>query len=286
MIAPKIVSPARMRMLLSITCLLAGLLAGWGCTSPGRHIRAIHEDERNRVTLVARGGDRTGSFAHPLSFSEADWDIIFQGIRVQPKKRLLPSIGADQAGPREAFREGERQYLAQQLGQAFAQAGPDQWVAFSLSRPREEASDVRGGPGVTEVTSGGFFVQGAKLHLLLANYRFTVTVMGVLEKIRKDPLRPAGDAFYQLVASRHQTVQVDEESALTRPFRSQVPELIIDYKASLAQSSPKNEEAAEPESQKPRALEERLRTLQRLREQGLITEEEYRLKRQKLLDEL
>jgi hypothetical protein len=34
------------------------------------------------------------------------------------------------------------------------------------------------------------------------------------------------------------------------------------------------------------SAEERLRALQRLRDQGLVTEEEYRLKRQKLLDEL
>lgn len=238
------------------------------------------------MRLEARETGEAMRFAHPLSLHEADWETILRGIRMQPRKRFLPSIGAGQPGPREAFTESERRYLARHLSQAFSQAKPDDWVVFALSQPREEDGDVRGGPGVTEVTSGGFFVEGGQLHLRLANYRFAITMRDVVEKIRNDPLRPGGDAFYELVAGRHQTIGADEEPGFTVPFRTQVPELVIEYQAWLTRPDQKPGDPDASEPKKPQPIDERLRTLRGLWDDGLITEEEYRQKRQKLLDEL
>lgn len=238
------------------------------------------------MRLEARETGEARRFAHPLSLDEADWQTILQGIRVQPRKRLLPSIGAGQAVPREAFTESEQRYLARHLSQAFAQARPYEWVVFFLAQPRDQEGDVRGGPGVTEAASGGFFVQDGQLHLLLANYRFAITMRDVVETIRSDPMRPAGDAFYELVAGPHQTMAADEGPGLRMPFRARIPELVIEYQAWLTRPDQKPEDPDASQSDKPRSPEDRLRTLQRLREQGLITEEEYRGKRQKLLDEL
>jgi hypothetical protein len=68
---------------------------------------------------------------------------------------------------------------------------------------------------------------------------------------------------------------------LTQPIRAQSLELVFDYQASL--SSP-DETVPEPGPTAP--LEERMERLQRLYDKGLITQEEYQLKRQSLLDEL
>lgn len=144
---------------------------------------------------------------------------------------------------------------------------------------------MRGGAGVTEATSGGFFVEEGQLHLLLANYRHAVTVKAVLSTIRENPMRPASEALYELVEGPHQTVRADAGLGLGRVFRA-VPELVIDYRAWLTRPDKKLEHSEAVAPQKPQALEDRLRALQRIWEQGLITEEEYRLKRQELLDEL
>ena len=272
---------------------LAGVIVTMGvsgCTGTGRSTRAVHQDPDRSVRLESRqvsGEDGSPMrFAHPVPLSEEDWARILGTISVQPQKRFLSSIGAGQAGPRVAFDEDERRYLAGYLREAFSMARPDEWVIFSLNHPREEREDLRGGPGVTEVTSGGLFVEGELLHLMLANYRFAVTIKEVKAQIRGDPLRPAGDMLYELVPGRHQSVHAVTAGGLSGLFRPSLLELTIEYQALLAHPDEKPDELSTSGTRASQSIEDRLRTLQRLREQGLITEEEYRLKRQKLLDQL
>lgn len=268
------------------------LLAIHGCGGPVRYHRPIHDEPERYVRLEARYGHGEGygydgaamKFAHPVALSEADWDKVLKGVRVQLRKQLF-SLGGAQTAWEEAFIEPERRYLARYLAEAFSQARPDEWVVFGLTRRRDPGGDRRGGPEVTEMTSGGFFIEGEQLRLLLANYRYAASVPFIREQIRDDPLRPAGDALYELVPGRHQAARavhtINTELDLTKPIRAQLSELVITYQSFLASpDEPEAEPGARP------SPDERLRTLQHLREQGLITEEEYRLKRQKLLDEL
>jgi hypothetical protein len=268
------------------------LLVIYGCGGPVRYVRPVNDSPEQYVRLEARYGHGQGygydgsamRFTHPLVLGETDWGKILKGIRVQPRKRLL-TIGATEAHPEEAFPEGEARYLARYLAEAFSMARADEWVVFCLGRQRGEGGTLRGGSGVTEMTTGGFFVEGGLLHFVLANYRYAVSVPSVQEQIRDDPLRPAGEAFYDLVPGPHQTARwldtINAQPDLTKPLRAQLSEMVIEYQPFLAlPDEPTLRPGGRP------SPEERLRTLQRLREQGLITEEEYRLKRQKLLDEL
>lgn len=267
------------------------LLAVSGCGGPVRYVRSVNDAPEQYVRLEARYGHGEGygydgaamKFSHPVTLNEADWAKILKGIRVQPRKRLL-TRGAPEAHPEEAFTEGEARYLARYLAEAFSIARPDEWVVFYLGRQRGEAGALRGGSGVTEATSGGFFVERGQLHFVLANYRYAVSIPSVQEQIRDDPLRPAGDALYDLVPGPHQTARwldtINSRPDLTKPLRAQLSEMVIEYQPFLALP---DEATVGPSGRLP--LEERLRTLQRLRDQGLITEEELRLKRQKLLDE-
>lgn len=268
------------------------LLAVSACGGPVRYVRSVNDGPEQYVRLEARYGHGEGygydgaamRFTHPLVLGETDWGKILKGIRVQLRKRLL-TIGATEAHPEEAFTESEARYLARYLAEAFSIARPDEWVVFCLGRQRGEGGTLRGGSGVTEMTSGGFFVERGQLHFVLANYRYAVSIPSVQEQIRDDPLRPAGDAFYDLVPGPHQTARwldtINSQPDLTKPLRAQLSEMVIEYQPFLALP---DEATLGPGGRPP--LEERLRTLQRLRDQGLITEEEYRLKRQNLLDEL
>lgn len=274
---------------------LASTVVFWtayGCGGPVRYARAVDESPDHFVRLEARYGHGQGygydgasmPFTHPVAFSQSDVEKILKGIRLQLRKGLL-TIGAKETGPKEAFTESERRYLANSLAEAFARARPDEWVVFFLSRPRGQEPDQRGGPVVTEVTSGGFYADGAQLRLVLANYRYAVSMPLLLEQIREDPLRPAGEEFYELFAGPHQTVRrldtINTKWDLTKPVRAHLSEMTIEYQAVLAFP---DEPVLAPDGRP--FVEERLRALQRLRDQGLITEEEYRDKRKKLLDEL
>ncbi len=263
---------------------VATLLVIHGCGGPVRYSRAVQEEVHRYVRLEARYGygpqygydSAALRFAHPVSLSEAEWLRLLQAIQVRPRKGIL-TIGMEPAGPSAAFLEDDRRFLARFLALAFAKARADEWVVFYLSHPR----DGGGGPGVVELSSGGFFVEGGQLHLVLANYRYAAALPFIQEQIRDDPLRPAGEAFYEPVPGTYQSVRSVKIWDRTQPVRAESVELTTDYQTLLGSQQ---EPVLKPAGDTP--LNERLRTLDQLYKEGLITEEEYQLKRQRLLDEL
>jgi NADPH-dependent FMN reductase len=150
---------------------------------------------------------------------------------------------------------------------------PDDRVVFALSRHR--SSDP------TEITSGGWFVNGPSLPLVLANYRYPVTMPSVRELLWQDPLWSKAGPFYNLVAGEHQTVV--EEGSFVRFFSPTLPVLSIACKPLLLaelSSSPAARNTSAGISLSPRpdtaspshgSIEERLQMLERLKQKGLIT---------------
>jgi hypothetical protein len=182
----------------------------------------------------------------------------------------------------DAWLPDEVDYLSRTLSLAFAQAQPTEWVVFGLSRP--------GAPDVSEIATGGWFVEGTHLHLLLANYRYAVTAPNIRELAWENPLSSQVN-LYELVPGNHQTVIQNKEGGLLRATGS---EISIAYQP-LLRAEPLSTSALPegsssllfPQSQSEHlSLEERLKVLKRLRDQGLITEEEYRSKRSRLLERL
>jgi hypothetical protein len=252
------------------------LLALIACAGPVPHFRPVDGSLGQYVRLESR----EGRFAHPVALKEAGWEKILREVRVQPHKRFL-ILEAVQSGPQEAFTESQRQYLARQLTRAFAEAVPHEWVVFCLSSQRGQEGHYRGGSGVTELTTGGFFVEDGQLHLVLANYRYAVSMEAVEEQIRQSPLRPAGDRLYELVPGQYQSVHQAKVPGLIEPIRARSQELVFDYQAFLSFAEGPVQSSVESTN-----LEERMRTLKRLYEQKLITEDEYQRTRKALLDRL
>lgn len=260
-------------------CILAG------CAAPIQHTRPVHEGPTRAVTLEARYGyGQDGAafrFAHPFRLTEAQWHRVLNRVQIQRRNWII-QIGARDAGPSPAFRDDERAYLARQLTTAFSEARPDEWVLFYLSRATET--------GLNEITSGGFYAEGARLHLVLANYRLPVSMPFVAEQVRRDPLRPAGDTYFDLVAGAHQEVRTHHDWHLTKPLLEHPMELVSDLSAMLDGFKPHRASLTSdtsPELDKLREsdVERKFRTLDRLRQQGLITEDEYARKRKELLDD-
>lgn len=270
-------------------CVLAlGLASIGGCASPFFYTRIVHQEETRYVRLDARYGKGQDGmalrFAHPVTSREQEWSRVLERISVKPRKKFLLFVAA-QDSPSLAFNEMDRQYLAKYLSEAFARARPDEWVVFYLRQPRES--------GITEVSSGGFFVEEGLLHFVLANYRQQVSMPFIEQRIWEDPLRPAGDAFYELVPQSDQTIQSERRSDLTQSLLGEVSVLVLDQSTlsareqetlapgSIVQSGRKSGHRRETAG-----VGDQLRTLRKFFEEGLITEEEYRQKRLKLLEEL
>lgn len=259
----------------SLTMVVLGTIALSSCSRPYLFMRAINEEESRYVRFQARYGDGQDGvalkFAHPVALGETEWAHLLDNIVIQEQQKLL-ALGTTRSAPRPAFDEDEKRYLAKHLAEGFQKARPDEWVVFYLSHPRE--------PGIVEIDSGGFFVEGERLHLIVANYRQPVSMHFIRQLIWNDPLRPIGDSFYDVIPQDHQTVQTIRRMDLTQSLLKRVSDLSIDYSAQLNNDVSGDGEAVGG------SIEDRLRILKRLRDRGLISEEQFRIKQERLLERL
>lgn len=259
------------------------LLISQACMSPARVARPIDETQDRFVRVEARYGDprRDGPtrFAHPFTLGKDEWARILSRVQVQSYQDSFIFTTAKNP-PMDAFEPDEIAYLSAKLNEAFGRAFPDEWVVFGLSRTRSAQ--------LTEVTTGGWFVEGAALHLILANYRHGVTKAGVREQMWKDPLRSDTKLYVEILPGDYMAVGLGKAS-LSRLFLTDGAELSIDYKR-LLEATPVVPPTAQPRTTSPaptpsnQSVEDRLRALKGLRDQGLITEDEYREKKKQVLE--
>lgn len=258
---------------------LCVLLAGCATTTPHAERPCFSCDEQRLVRIVSRapatmtGADAGG--APPVRLELHEWERLLRSVMARSVRQ--PMLGASYRGSAEAvFSDEEVRYLGTSLSRAFQDATGQEQIVFALARPSET--------GATQVTSGAWFVEAGRIHLRLANCRVAVTMPSIWREIWKDPLFAQAGTFYELVPGEHQGL-VPAPSDGGSLFRPDPAELVIDDAGRREEVVPTvPEEASTLPS--PSSLEERLAVLKRLREQGLITEEDYRLKKQQLLDRL
>jgi hypothetical protein len=97
-----------------------------------------------------------------------------------------------------AFSPEQVAYLGQGLQQAFSRAHPDEFVVFGFSESRS--------PTLTEITTGKWFVEGQRLHLVLANYRHSVSMKHIRDQLWQDPLYSDTSASYDIIPGPNQSL--------------------------------------------------------------------------------
>jgi len=252
-----------------VTRIVCGL-----CEQPDRFVR---------LQTIATVSDTVDSerLTHPLVLSPEDWMSLLRELHVQRQGEGIVFLATP--GPVvPAFTAEEVSYLSVTLSKAFAEARPNEWVVFGLSGAPTQ--------GLTEITTGGAYVKGSSLHFLLANYRKVVTMPSTRQLLWERPLRQDAGPWYDLVAGKYQTI-VRDPNAISGFFSSAPSELSIAYQALLLGDAVKASDSHENSPMNPSpthnpqlSIEEQLQVLKRLKEQGLITEEDYRTKKQQLLD--
>ena len=138
-----------------------------------------------RVDVTYRTGKDEHS--HPASLSIQELDHALQSIRLEPSS-LLPIAFPNGESEALAFGRKEREFLASHAVQALGRATPLEEVMFFWIHTR--ANNIR------EVTSGSLFVQDDDLHLVLANFKFTTTSQGEVDRAKRDPLDVLGQTLY------------------------------------------------------------------------------------------
>ncbi len=241
---------------------------------------------RLQVAMADAGSVSAQRCTHPFVLSAEDWTAILTELHVQRQADGL--LWSMPQGPvLLAFTKEEMGYLSVTLNKAFAHAQPNEWVVFGLSRSTPQ--------GLTELTTGGAYVQGPSLHIVFANYRKVVTMPGPRHLLWEHPLRPDAGPAYILVAGPHQAI-VRDPNAVSSLLSPAPAELSIAYQALLLRepvvvSASQETSTVNPSTAHssrnvlpPLSTEERLRVLKRFQAQGLITDEEYRTKKQQILE--
>ncbi|MCS6292580.1 MAG: SHOCT domain-containing protein [Nitrospira sp.] len=251
------------------------------CEQPDRFVRLQVSPSKIRQ-------NSDSGFTHPFRLQSEEWTLVLQRVRVQKRDRGWFPFAAPQDSATQAFSADEVAYLSATLPRAFAQAQPEEWVVFGLSRPT--TPEVA---GITEITTGAWFVRGASLHLVLANYREGVTMPGIRDLLREDPLHMVAAPRYEFIPGSHENVW-QENTGLGAFLFPDLPELTLAYQALVLEeperpiaplSGSGSVNLPTPTPTTPRSPEERLQMLKRLKEQGLITEEDYQTKKKQVLDE-
>ena len=141
------------------------------CTPPNFTTLTIYESPRAFVRLEV---DRTlmegTKHSHPANLSPEHMAAILRGVIVEEPVTRLPlydDFGQQRRHP--ALTEREVSFFAPLLALALSKASPDEIITFYET---ETLSGAFSGGG-REVTSGGLFLQGEDLHLILVNYRST-----------------------------------------------------------------------------------------------------------------
>lgn len=272
-----------LRESLLVPLFLLALLVSQSCADVAQAPLAIQEDRDRFVRVDARYGDdhrlATRRFSHPLTLSAAEWRRILSSIRIQTKKDAFLLFASEKNPVENAFTPDQIAYLSQGLRWAFARAHPDEFVVFGFSQPRS--------PQLTEITTGGWFVEGEQLHLILANYRQAVTMSHIRDQLWNDPLQSNTGPSYEIALGAYQSLA--RETGIAALVGAAAPDLIINYNALLAAKptlpTPPSAATAPAVEDRPEiSLEEKLITLKTLKERGLITEGEYQEKKKQLLD--
>ncbi|MBX9658618.1 MAG: hypothetical protein K2X00_08625 [Nitrospiraceae bacterium] len=136
-----------------------------GCTAGPFPTLTIYETPNAFVRLQTdpQIGQSAGH-SHPAQVPAEQIGAVLRGIIVEEPLTRLP-LYDDLTVPRrhQAFNEEEIAFWAPLLSMALQKATPEEVVTFYQSR---RISGVK-----REVTSGGLFLEGANLHVILSNYR-------------------------------------------------------------------------------------------------------------------
>jgi hypothetical protein len=264
-----------------------------GCATNRTISKTILEDNYNSVTLQtwldASKQPIPLNFDQPVEITDADMKRILESIQVvEPPGFLSALILKSKAEPEQAFIPSEAGFLAKPLSTALREARSDERVVFFLHHQRSVYK------GTT--SSGVAFVKDKHLNILLGRYRMGNEPGQPDIPTAGNPFTVTKDQDFYITPGPFQTL-VEEESKAPGGQENVFPKrwLIIDYTSVLnpppqtaaPQVAPPPTEPGKvepaPIAPLPFTLEDKLKTLNKLKEEGLITDEEYNEKKKELL---
>jgi len=234
---------------------------------------------------ITRSKKKVRPLDHPHKFDQQQMESLLNALQYfQPG---FFSVTGNKGKVYDLFTEEETGLIAAPLVEAFETADTEQWVDFSVTTFRGQLLI-----GSFRQTDGVMFVKNGKLNIIirniaekknpseeLASYDPTTGYRGMSHLVKipaselKDDnwliidLKSFYEALEQKPAPRDEKQKDDEAADKAGPQES---------------GRPKKQESAKEEP----SVKQRLKLLQELYDEGLITEQEYNKKRKEVLEEL
>lgn len=209
-----------------LPCVLVLLCAG--CAGPTIASRAVGGEANWFVRLDTFLDARSTAdlrFDHPAEFSDAELAALLGRVQAQERVGLLERKPL----PQPLFSPGEIKQLVPGLQKALRSAKPIEWAVFFSALP---------GGVVQEVTSGGLFVKGNRLHVVVANHHERIpSGSDSLAAIRVNPLSPWGGKGVTLSFDPPRFVAGTQATWLGGSAAAPASELVLDHSVFLAETS-------------------------------------------------
>lgn len=191
---------------------------------------AVYDDPTRFVRLEI---DHTvgGNHSHPANITTDEMTAVLSGVMFDEPTRLIPSLpftSKDEEPPRHpAFNAADINFFAPLLSKGLGTATPAEIVTFYQAT--QQTAIVR------KVTSGGVFIDGDELHLILGNYRSPTNYapdpgIGATADGRSTPLQPIAPQDTKLDFEPTTAVAPSREGFLSRLFRPERREIVVLFK--------------------------------------------------------
>jgi hypothetical protein len=210
---------------------IALLLTFAACQNRPFQTTAIYDDPSRFVRLEVDpviGGSHT----HPIDITTDDMIAVLAGVMIeeQPGFMAPTSLLLKDKEPRQhpAFSETEVRLFAPLLAKGLRTAKPEEVVTFGQTNQITATS--------SKVTSGGVFVEGDELHLILSNYRSDTNyasdpgISGTTLDGRSSPLRSIAPQQTRLYFEPNSAVAASNEGMLSRLLRPDRREIVVLFK--------------------------------------------------------
>ncbi|MEY4705972.1 MAG: hypothetical protein RL042_2177 [Nitrospirota bacterium] len=207
----------------TIFLLLNMLLFCVSCAGPALTSRVVHEESSWFVRLDSyQNGDRSSlRYEHPGTWTVEELSAILSRLLLEDRVGLMDSSRP----PRPVFSSEEITLLAPAIQDSFQKARPNEWIAFSLSTPS--------GSGLA-ITSGGMFLAGSQLHVVVANHRTPLADDSQeFARVRANPFYSAKGSGGTLVFESSRFMMGTQPN-WSGGHRASASELILDHRAFLS----------------------------------------------------
>lgn len=207
----------------TICLFLSMLILCIGCAGPALTSRVVQQGSTWFVRLDSYqdAGSSSARYEHPARWTIEELTAILSRLLLEDRVGLMDSARP----PRSVFASEEIGLLAPALRDSLQRAKPGEWISFYLSTPNGSA---------IEVTSGGMFLAGARLHVVVANHHALVAPNS------EEMARVQANPFYSLrgsggtLAFESSRFVMGTQANWSGGHRASASELILDHQAFLS----------------------------------------------------